>query len=197
LETLKVRVTSVEDVLNGFKKQIAMLDDKVRQMGKASALSGNPAMAGGLMDEMEQGLAQLRKDFEQHKSQNLREHDEFRQLFDQAASKDDLAQLEERMMQRLQDLIDQLKNLIPDKEALKKKIAALEKSLKQLYDMIMALQEQKPEEENAMFSKKYVGPANCASCDKGITNLIGQPADHHVWKRLPFREPSERIARYG
>lgn len=46
-----------------------------------------------------------------------------------------------------------------------------------------------------MFSKKYVGPVNCASCEKGIVNLLGQPVDYHVWKRLPFREPSERIAR--
>ena len=46
-----------------------------------------------------------------------------------------------------------------------------------------------------MFTKKYVGPANCASCEKGIVNLIGQPVDYYAWKRLPFREPSERIAR--
>ena len=46
-----------------------------------------------------------------------------------------------------------------------------------------------------MFSKRYVGPANCASCEKNIVNLLGQPVDYHVWKRLPFREPSERIAR--
>lgn len=59
----------------------------------------------------------------------------------------------------------------------------------------MGMQNKQPEEENAMFSKKYVGPANCASCDKGIVNLLGQPVDYHVWKRLPFREPSERIAR--
>ena len=31
------------------------------------------------------------------------------------------------MMQRLQDLIDQLKNMIPDKEALKKQLTALQK----------------------------------------------------------------------
>lgn len=48
-----------------------------------------------------------------------------------------------------------------------------------------------------MFTKKYVGPVNCASCEKGIINLNGQAADYHAWKRLPFREPSERIARYG
>ena len=63
--------------------------------------------------------------------------------------------------------------MIPDKELLKKKIAAIEKSLKQLYDMFIAMQEAKPEEDSAMFSKKYVGPANCASCDKGVTNLLG------------------------
>ena len=48
------------------------------------------------------------------------------------ATKNDLKNLEERMMQRLQDLIDQLKGLIPDKEALKKKIAALEKSVSEI-----------------------------------------------------------------
>jgi hypothetical protein len=48
-----------------------------------------------------------------------------------------------------------------------------------------------------MFTKKYVGPVNCASCEKGIVNLCGSPVDYHAWKRLPFREPSERIARYG
>lgn len=63
--------------------------------------------------------------------------------------------------------------------------------------MILGLQDKRPDEESAMFSKKYVGPANCASCEKNIVNLLGQPVDYHVWKRLPFREPSERIARYG
>lgn len=57
------------------------------------------------------------------------------------------------------------------------------------------MQEKRPDEDNAMFTKKYVGPVNCASCEKNIVNLNGMPVDYHVWKRLPFREPSERIAR--
>ena len=28
-----------------------------------------------------------------------------------------------------------------------------------------------PNEDDAMFTKKYVGPVNCASCEKGIINL--------------------------
>lgn len=61
--------------------------------------------------------------------------------------------------------------------------------------MLIAQQSSRPDEESGMFTKKYVGPVNCASCEKNITNLLAQPVDYHVWKRLPFREPSERIAR--
>ena len=63
-----------------------------------------------------------------------------------------------------------------------------------MYELVGTSSKQ-PNEDDAMFTKKYVGPVNCASCEKGIVNLIGQPADYHAWKRLPFREPSERIAR--
>jgi len=48
-----------------------------------------------------------------------------------------------------------------------------------------------------MFSKKHLGPLACASCEKNLINMYGQAADYHVWKKLPFRDPSERIARYG
>ena len=40
--------------------------------------------------------------------------------------------------------------------------------------MVMQLQQGKTGvEDEAMFTKKYVGPANCASCEKGIVNLLG------------------------
>ena len=53
----------------------------------------------------------------------------FQEQLNQKAGRDELEALEARMLQRLQDLIDQLKNMIPDKENLKKKLAALEKSV--------------------------------------------------------------------
>lgn len=46
-----------------------------------------------------------------------------------------------------------------------------------------------------MFTKKYVGPVDCASCDKGIINLAAGRADNIAWNKLPFREPAERIAK--
>lgn len=48
-----------------------------------------------------------------------------------------------------------------------------------------------------MFTKKPLQGNSCASCEKNILNLYGQQADYYAWKRLPFREPNERIARFG
>jgi hypothetical protein len=46
-----------------------------------------------------------------------------------------------------------------------------------------------------MFTTKPFGPVNCASCEKDIVNLSGQKVDFLAWKRLPERNPGDRIAR--
>ena len=64
------------------------------------------------------------------------------------ATKEELADLEARMMQRLQEMFDQLRQMFPDKEALKKKLAAMEKNVRfifhalTLYQIIMNKQNQ-------------------------------------------------------
>jgi len=91
-----------------------------------------------------------------------------------------------------------LGNQFADKDTFRKKIFALEKNIKNLYDLMMAANAgKKDNEDDAMFTRKPLGPVSCASCDKGIVNLIGQQADYLAWKKLPFREPNERIAKYG
>ena len=54
-----------------------------------------------------------------------------------------------------------------------------------------------PNTDDAMFSKRHIGPVACASCEKNVINMHGIKADHHVWNKLPFRETNDRIARYG
>lgn len=154
-------------------------------------------MASELLEGLENSVKQLREDLDNLKSQHDKDMNSTKDELDQKASKQELADLEARMMQRLQDMFDQMRLMFPEKEATKKKIGSIEKNIKNMYDMMIAKQTETPNEESGMFTKKYVGPANCASCEKNITNLLGQPVDYHVWKRLPFREPSERIARYG
>lgn len=98
VESLKSRVTALEEIANALKKQLAMLDDKMRGMIKGAAMSGNPGAAGNLLEDFEKAIEELRKDLNDHKGQNAREHDEFRQMLMAKASKDDLTELEERMM---------------------------------------------------------------------------------------------------
>lgn len=90
-----------------------------------------------------------------------------------------------------------LDNMFADKEGTRKKLAQLDKTFKSLQDQIkqVKLMQQHAQEDDGMFTKKYVGPVDCASCEKGIINLNGLRAENVNWNRLPFREPSERIAR--
>lgn len=52
-----------------------------------------------------------------------------------------------------------------------------------------------PSNDECMFTKKSVGPVDCASCEKGIVNLNAMRAEHINWNKLPFRELNERIAK--
>ena len=45
-----------------------------------------------------------------------------------------------------------------------------------------------------MFARKGYA---CASCEKDLVNLYGKKVEYTPWSKLPFRDPSERIARVG
>jgi len=46
-----------------------------------------------------------------------------------------------------------------------------------------------------MFTKKPLAGISCASCERNITNISGNMADYQPWKKLPFREPNDRISK--
>jgi len=48
-----------------------------------------------------------------------------------------------------------------------------------------------------MFSKKPFAGLSCASCEKDIVNMYGKRVEYMPWGKMPFRDPSERIARVG
>lgn len=52
--------------------------------------------------------------------------------------------------------------------------------------------------DGGMLTKKQLGPVNCASCDKNIINLSGFKVEFNSQnKKMPVRETTERIARFG
>lgn len=48
-----------------------------------------------------------------------------------------------------------------------------------------------------MFTRKHICGYACASCEKDLVNLYGKKVEYMPWGKLPFRDPSERIARVG
>ena len=46
-----------------------------------------------------------------------------------------------------------------------------------------------------MFTRRPFAGLACASCEKDVFNMNGRKADFIPWGKLPYRDPSERIAR--
>ena len=86
-------------------------------------------MAGGLLEDLEHQLAKLREDHDGLKGEFDATNEKIKDELPRKATKEELAELEARMMQRLQDMFDQLRQMFPDKEAMNKKIKALEKNV--------------------------------------------------------------------
>jgi hypothetical protein len=106
--------------------------------------------------------------------------------------------LERLLLDRINELLEQLSKKFADKKDTKKALKLLEKQIKNLYDLFMSSRNQGGEnEDDAMFTKKPLGGMSCASCEKNIVNLQGMKADYLPWNRFPFRDPSERIAKVG
>lgn len=115
-------------------------------------------------------------------------------MYQTKADKADLEALESK----LDELLKQLFDMIPNKDDLKKKFDALNKRLRALEGMLKNLSMiQQPNEDDAMLTKKKLGPMNCASCDKGLHNLSGVQPNPYAWRRMPQRIEPDRIANYG
>jgi len=145
-ESIRARIEANEQTVNSLKKMLALLDERLKSMGKAAAMSGNTAMAGNLLQDLEDGIAKLRVDLDSLKTNCIKNQAKVDVELNQKATKDELAELEGRMMQRLQELFDQMRNMFPDKDVTKKKITAIEKNVSFILtsDPSCAILDQKP-----------------------------------------------------
>lgn len=112
------------------------------------------------------------------------------------ADKTALTELENTIMMRLNDIVAALTSKFADKGETKKALKLLERQVKNLYDLYMS-KGNGAQDEDAMFNKKHLCGYSCASCEKDLVNLYGKKVEFMPWSKLPFRDPSERIARVG
>lgn len=122
----------------------------------------------------------------------------FQDLQDQINQKADLESvksLESSLLERLNEIVKVLTKQFADKNDTRKALKLLEKNLKNMYDIFMNKAGDN-DEDGAMFTTKPI-QGSCASCAKNVINLYGKKVDYLPWGKLPFRDPSERIARVG
>jgi hypothetical protein len=104
--------------------------------------------------------------------------------------------LENSLLERLNEIVKALSKQFADRNDTRKALKLLEKNLKNMYDLFIN-KGGNENEEDAMFTSKPLGGNSCASCSKNVINMYGRRSDYLPWGKLPFRDPSERIARVG
>jgi len=107
-------------------------------------------------------------------------------------------------LEKLLDYIDSMLNGLSEKYAPKQKtqdnLLKIKSQLKNLFELMLASgliksEEQEEEGDKVMLTKR---PLNyCASCERDIRNLSPHAGHHLSWKKLPFRDPHDRLAKAG
>ena len=97
----------------------------------------------------------------------------------------------EASQMRLNEIVNSLAEQFADRGENDKAHKLLQKNLKNLYDLFMSLKGEGTEDD-PMFTAKGL---NCASCAKGVVNMIGFRADHNAWGNFPFKDPSQRMSK--
>lgn len=187
---LRNRVDKLENGVANLRKQLEDLLKKLKNMNMGGG--ADPDALARAFDE----LNKLRQEFEAHRDYANSHIDNINNILPTKADKQDLIDLQNSILDKLRDMIQQILNQFANKDDVMKRFAQLSKKIKEIMELL-SKQGGGANEEDAMFSKRHLGPQACASCEKNLVNMYGQQADYYVWKKLPFRDPSERIARYG
>lgn len=183
------RVTALEKRLNGLTTIVNNLKAGSGEQSTGGVDEARFAALVERVDKLEAELAALKDMFSQWQKN-------FQDDLNTKADKTALADLENTIMMRLNDIVAALTKQFADKAETKKALKLLERQVKNLYDLFMS-QGKGNNADEAMFSKKPLQDLSCASCEKGLVDLYGKRVDFTPWSKLPFRDPSERIARVG
>jgi len=87
------------------------------------------------------------------------------------------------------------KSLNKTKTDLKKSIRIVDDRLKRVDDQVRS-RGPSMDRDDAMLAKKPLEGWKCANCDKNLTNMVGLPAEHYSWKKMP-KKNGERIPMMG
>ena len=155
-EALKWKQPMVQ-VNNRIDKLEIQIQNLLNNMGK-NQITEDPDS----VKQLQAKLDQLRDDFEKFKNDVMQWLKSLQDALEGKADESALKELEKYLLGRLEDLANSLDQRFADKNETKKALKALEKQIKNLFDLLMS---QRPAEgeDDAMFAKKPLGGWSCAS----------------------------------
>lgn len=148
------------------------------------------------MNEIQSRLLAVESDLGGFRNEFSRWAKDVQDALNQKADIETVKALEQSLLDRLNEIVKALSKQFADKSDTRKALKLLEKNLKNMYDLFMS-KGGNENEDDAMFTTKPLGGTSCASCAKDVIDLYGKRVDYQPWGKLPFRDPSERIARVG
>ena len=187
-----------QDLVNRVSTLEKRVSTLVTQFGnfKMPESTGSGGVSEAQFRALEARVAALENELHSLKNEFAKWMKELQDALNGKADLSSLTELEKLLMERLNEIVKALTKQFADKNETKRALKLLERQLKNLYDLFMS-KGGGSNEEDAMFSKKPLGGLSCASCEKDLVNMYGKRIEFMPWSKLPFRDPSERIARVG
>lgn len=130
INLLRQRMDAHDQKFASIKKNMELLDSKNKNSSKTASLNQNPGLAVQVIQDLETELNKLKEDHENLKGKQDKDTKQIFGELDDKASKQDLVDLESRLIQQLSDLATQMREMFPDKEAVRKKLRDLSDKIK-------------------------------------------------------------------
>lgn len=143
--------------------------------------------------EWDEAIDALRKDLDSLKGDSKKFFAKIELALGDKVDRDELKKLEAMLLEKLRNLEVMFADRFADKKHTKSWLQKIEFQLSKLFEFVT----QKREGDDALLSRKPLGGWSCASCEKGLEQLLGKKAAHTPWSRMPYRDPQDRIARVG
>ena len=126
--------------------------------------------------------------------------DEISKLLTDKVDIDDLNELRDFLLNKIEELINDFKNKFADKDETAKNLKYLEDQIKKLYSLIKSSKKQIHtfhEADNWLLAKKPINGFSCAACESYIGELKNDKNKFIAWNKLPVRDPGDKLYRMG
>ena len=126
--------------------------------------------------------------------------EELTNLIKEKADGDDLNELRDFLLNKIDDLINDFNKKFADKNETIKNIKYLNEHIKKLYSLLKSSKKEMHslhDTDNWLLAKKPINGFSCAACESYIGDLKNDKNKYIAWNKLPVRDPGDKLYRMG